>query len=327
MPEIPQRSLHELSQKRWIPWALVPLVFGLSFGGQSLLLHRGRAGKEDARVLPASRIERVAPQRIVSLAPSVTEVLFALDLGDRVVGVTQHCRYPHAALAKAKVGDYYQPDYEAIVSLEPDLVILLPEHEEAQEYLDRLGVKTLMVNHFTIEGVLDSILLIGKICGVEGLAQAMTKDMRKRMETIRKRIVGLPSPRVMVSVGRNMGSEGIKDIYICGRDGFYSEMIELAGGKNVYQGGEAKFPIVSGEGILRLNPQVILDVVPDLEESGWKEEKILQQWDLLPQVDAVAHRRVHLLSQGFAVIPGPRFILILEEMARLIHPEVRWGPA
>jgi iron complex transport system substrate-binding protein len=230
-------------------------------------------------------------------------------------------------LAKAKVGDYYQPDYEAIVSLEPDLVILLPEHEEAQEYLDRLGVKTLTVNHFTIQGILDSILLIGRTCGRAEVAEEMVQEIRGRMETIRRRTMSLPAPRVMVSVGRNMGSGGIKDVYVCGQDGFYDQMIELAGGRNALQGGGVKFPIVSGEGILRLNPQVILDVIPDLAESGWKEDQILQQWDLLSQVDAVAHHRVPVLSHTYAVIPGPRFILILEEMARLIHPEVRWGPA
>jgi iron complex transport system substrate-binding protein len=327
MPKMSQEYLHGPGQKRWIPWLIVLGVFGLSFGGPSFLLHRERADKSQPGILQTSQVHRVPPQRIISLAPSVTEVLFALGLGDRVVGVTQHCRYPAAALAKAKVGDYYQPDYEAILALKPDLVILLPEHEEAQEYLDRLGVKTLMVNHFTIQGILDSILLIGRTCGRAEVAEEMVQEIRERMETIRRRTMSLPAPRVMVSVGRNMGSGGIKDVYVCGQDGFYDQMIELAGGRNALQGGGVKFPIVSGEGILRLNPQVILDVVPDLAERGWKEEKILRQWDLLSQVDAVAHRRVHLLSQGFAVIPGPRFILILEEMARLIHPEVRWGPA
>jgi iron complex transport system substrate-binding protein len=264
------------------------------------------------------------PQRIISLAPSVTEVLFALGLGDRVVGVTNHCRYPSAVLSKEKVGDYYHPDFEAILSLRPDLVVLLPEHEEAQRYLSSLGVRTLRVNHFTIPGVLDSILQIGEICGT-GAGEQMVKDIRGRMETIRRRTAHLQPPRVMVSLGRNMGPGVIRDAYICGQDGFYSQMIELAGGKNAYPGGGLKFPTLSAEGIIRLNPQVILDMVPDLTESGWKEEDILGQWSQLKGVEAVAHHRVHVLTHDYAVVPGPRFILILEDMARLIHPEARWS--
>ncbi|MFH0872778.1 MAG: helical backbone metal receptor [bacterium] len=310
-------------QKRWIPWALMLLVFGLSALGQTLLPHRG-GGQGGSAVSPSGRAAAGPPQRIISLAPSVTEVFFALGLGDRVVGVTNHCRYPPSALSKEKVGDYYNPDIEAVLALRPDLVILLPEHEQSGDYLARLGVNALMVNHFTIQGVLDSILLIGRTCGRAEVAEEMVQEIRGRMETIRRRTMSLPAPWVMVSVGRNMGSGMIKDIYICGQDGFYDQMIELAGGRNALQGGGVKFPIVSGEGILYLNPQVILDVIPDLAESGWKEADVLRQWDLLPQLDAVAKGRVHVLSHNYAVVPGPRFILILEDMARLIHPEVHW---
>ena len=136
--------------------------------------------------------------------------------------------------------------------------------------------------------------------------------------------MNLPAPRVMVSVGRNMGSGTIKEVYICGQDTLYGELVDLAGGKNVSFGLEVKFPVVSGEGILRLNPEVILEVIPDLEESGWREEDVLSQWNLLSGVDAVAHRRVFVLSHNYAVVPGPRFICILEDMARLIHPEIDW---
>ncbi|MDH7499199.1 MAG: helical backbone metal receptor [candidate division NC10 bacterium] len=307
-----------IGRKQWMPWAAVVLVFLLAQSGRSLPL--ARVG--DNQDHPAPLAERQLPQRIVSLAPSVTEVLFALNLGDRVVGVTHHCRYPSAVLSKEKVGDYYHPDYEAILSLRPDLVILLPEHEEAERYLSSLGVKTLRVNHFTIPGILDSILRIGQICGT-GAGEQVVGDIRRRMETIRSKTAQGDPPRVMVSLGRNMGPGIIKDAYICGHDGFYSQMIELAGGKNAYPGGGLKFPTLSAEGIIRLNPQVILEIVPDLTESGWREEEILRQWAQLKGVDAVVNHRVHVLSHDYAVVPGPRFILILEEMARRIHPEVR----
>lgn len=317
-------NLFRLTQKQWIPWALLVLVFLLALSGRSLLSARGAGGQSQSGNSVRQQGMENPPRRIISLAPSVTEVLFALNLGDRVVGVTHHCRYPSAALSKERVGDYYHPDYEAILSLRPDLVVLLPEHEEAERYLSSLGVKTLRVNHFTIPGVLDSILRIGQICGTQA-GERIVGDIRRRMEAIRIKTAHLPPARVMISLGRNMGPGVIRDVYICGHDGFYSEMIELAGGKNAYPGGELKFPTLSAEGIIRLNPQVILEIVPDLTESGWKEEDILGQWGQLKGVDAVANHRVHVLSHDYAVVPGPRFIQILEDMARLIHPEVRWS--
>ena len=128
----------------------------------------------------------------------------------------------------------------------------------------------------------------------------------------------------MVSLGRNMGSGRMEDVYIVGRDGFYDEMIRMAGGVNVFDGGSIKFPTVSAEGIMRLNPEVIIDMVPDLADAGLSEEQVAMEWQSLAGVDAVKNGRVHVLAQDYVVIPGPRFILILEAMAHAIHPELAW---
>lgn len=307
----------EEARKRWIPWALLAFLLLLILSGKGLWW--AHSGEDQGR----SHSSLPPPQRIVSLAPSVTEVLFALGLGERVVGVTRHCRYPPQVRSKEKVGDYYRPDYEAILTSRPDLVVLLPEHEEVWRFLSSLGVRTLMVNHFTIQGILDSLEELGRICGTPR-GEQIAKEIRERMEAIRRRTAGLDRPRVLVSLGRNMGAGAIKEVYICGEDGFYSELIRLAGGRNAYPGKGLKFPTLSAEGIVRLDPQIILDLVPDLEESKWRKEDILRQWSQLGEVEAVAHQRVHILSGSYTVVPGPRFILILEEMARLIHPEVDW---
>jgi len=259
--------------------------------------------------------------RIISLAPSITETLFQLGLGDRVVGVTRYCDYPREALAKAKVGGYYDPNYEAILLLNPDLILMLPEHEEPREHLGKLGLSILVVDHKTIPGILNTIMTIGKVCGVEQAAESIVSDLRTRMEHIRQTTEGLPRPRVMISVGRNMGS--LKDVYVSGRGGFYDEMITFAGGKNAYVGNIA-FPVISGEGIIRLNPEVIIDMVPDLEEKGLDEAMILKEWETVSQVDALRNGRVHVFGQDYVVVPGPRFILIVEQMARVIHPQAEW---
>ena len=246
-----------------------------------------------------------------------------LGLEDKVVGVTRYCIYPPAARKKAKVGGYYDPNYEAVIAQNPDLIIMLPEHEGPRRDLGRLGLDILVVDHRNIAGILDSITAIGRACGKEQAAAAAVRDLRARMEHIRSRTRGVARTRVMVSVGRNMGSGKIEDVYITGRSGFYNGLIQLAGGVNAYDG-DAAYPTVSEEGIIRINPEVIIDMVPDLEEKVLDRNMVLKEWQTLARVDAVRNNRVYVFGQDFTVVPGPRFIRILEEMARVIHPEAAW---
>ncbi len=267
-----------------------------------------------------------APERIVSLAPSITEILHFLGVFDRVVGVTRYCYFPPEARAVAEVGGYYDPNYEAIVALRPDLVVMLKEHLVAQETLSRFGIDVAVVDNQTIDGILAAIETVGETCGVPPAAEAIVGDIRARIRRIRQRTGGLTPPRVLVSIGRIMGSGALEDVYIAGKDGFYNEMIGMAGGVNAY-GGSVAFPLVSGEGIIGMNPEVIIDMVPDLEAQGLDRERIQAEWSAVGQVDAVRSGRVHLFEEGYAVVPGPRFISILEKMARVLHPGLDWdGP-
>jgi iron complex transport system substrate-binding protein len=257
------------------------------------------------------------------MAPSITETLFVLGLGDRVVGVTNYCNFPPQARTKSRIGGYYDPNYEAISTLRPDLVIILTEHGEAQRYLRQLDLDVLVLNHADITGILKSIRTVGAVCGAAEEASKFVQGLEYRMEEIRHKTAGLPRPRVMVSVGRNMGSGTLEDVYISGRNNFYDEMISLGGGVNAYQG-DVAFPIMSGEGIIRINPEIIIDMVPDLDKKGWDEAVILKEWQTVSQVDAVKYGRVYVFGEDYVVIPGPRFIHILEKMARVLHPELDW---
>ena len=260
-------------------------------------------------------------RRIISLAPSVTEILFALDLGDRVVGVTRYCTFPAEALTRAKVGGYYDPNYEEILRLKPDLVVMLTEDETAKTHLQSLHIATLQVGHNTIADIVNSIRVIGKACGAIKKADSLAAAIRGEIEGIRSRTAGYARPRVMVSVGRGMGS--ITDLCIAGKNTFYDELIDLAGGVNAITAATIQFPMVSPEGIYRINPQIIIDMVPDLAEKKMTTEKILSEWNTMPDVEAVKTGRIYLFDQSYAEIPGPRFIEILRQLARVIHPELK----
>jgi len=263
-------------------------------------------------------------KRIVSMSPGVTETLFALELGGSVVGVTRYCTYPAEVETRTKVGGFYDPSYETIVALKPDLVILVASHEAIQENLEKLGLKILVVENNTIEDIYRSIRTIGNFCGSEKKAEALLSSIKKRVNLVEKTTATLSRPKVMISVDRNTGTCLFSDVYVAGKNIFYDELIELAGGTNVCVSENIRYPVLSGEGIIRLNPQVIIDIVPDSKRKGLKKESITAEWNRFSSVDAVKNKRVYVFGDNFTAIPGPRFVLTLEALSKVLHPEEPW---
>jgi len=265
------------------------------------------------------------PQRIVTMAPSVTETVFALGLGDRVVGVSDFCDYPPEALDKPKVGGFLNPNYERIVGLRPDAIIRLESSGRDSSAFQKLQLPCLHLNHLNVDGILESIEKIGVTCGAEEKARAIVTDIHKRLDRIAEKTAGRPRPRVMVAIDRTLGTGTLQDVYITGRDGHIDRIIELAGGQNAYPDGRARFPVVSQEGILEINPEVVIDLAYGLAGRDADQAAIRADWQCLPEIDAVRHDRVFLVADDFATVPGPRFILFVEKLARLLHPEVDWN--
>lgn len=259
-------------------------------------------------------------QRIVSISPSCTEALFALGLDDRVIGVTRYCKYPPEAQSKPIVGGYLDPNYETILSLQPDLIVLRGENAQSVEAFERLGLKTLSVRHDSVEGILESFLAIGRACDVDAKAEELVATLRAKMERLENRMRGLPRPSVLLVADRSMGTGRIEHVYVTGGDGFMNRMIALAGGRNACPDASTGYPEVSAEGILTMNPDVIVDFCYLERQGGLDKEQVLRDWRQLPEVEAVRKGRVHLINDDFAFIPGPRFILLAEKLAELIHP-------
>jgi iron complex transport system substrate-binding protein len=290
----------------------------------SAILFAGAVTVNGKRNAPKPSSGTPAGQRIVSLAPSVTEVLFALGLGDRIVGVTRQCLYPPEAAKITKIGGYYDPNFEQIVRLKPDLVVMLPEHVSEKEIVTGLGIRALIVNHFTVEGIVRSFAEIGTMCGAGEKAAVIVADLNARMERIRKKTDGLPQPRVMVSLGRGMASGSLKDLFIAGKGTLYDDLIMLSGGTNVYTGKAVRFPQVELEGIYKLDPEVVIDMVPNLVAMNLTRGIVAAEWEKAVHCKAVRNSRVYLFEEDYTTVPGPRFILTLEKMARAIHPEAAW---
>ncbi len=267
------------------------------------------------------------PERIVSISPNVTEMLFALGLGDRVVGVSRYCNCPPEAQTRARVGGYLDPNYEAILALAPDLIVLPGENEEFVERFRSLGLATLTIRHNSIEEVLDSITAIGRRCGAADEAGRLVADLRARLDAVARRTAGLARPRVMLVVERTLGEGRPENLCIAGADRYMNQLIEAAGGVNCCNERRVGFPTVSLEGVLQMNPQVIVDLVAKERQGKYARETLLADWRTLGQVDAVRDGRVWLVDDDYVFIPGPRLVLSIERLARIIHPELPWEPA
>jgi iron complex transport system substrate-binding protein len=265
------------------------------------------------------------PQRIVSLAPSITEVLFALGLGDRVVGVTRYCEYPPEAQTRAIVGGFVDANYEAIVELKPDLVGILAIHDEARAKLASLSIPVLSVDHRTIGGILDSFIQIADHCGVHDRGANFAADLQRRMDAVDRKTQNLARPRVLISSAREFGTGRIESVYAAGRGQWYDELLKLAGGENAYPDDGIAFPEISPEGILRINPDIIIELAPKVEMGKYTEAQIVAEWNSVPGLRAAQEKRIHLLTGSHVAIPGPRFVQVLEDFARILHPEIDWS--
>jgi iron complex transport system substrate-binding protein len=298
------------TRQRLVALGAILVVAGGSIGG-ALALSRARAHAER----PAG-----PPGRIVSLAPSITEILFALAQDEKVVGVTEYCDYPPAAKLKPKIGGYYDPNYEAIVAERPDLVVMLREHADVVGNFDQLGIATIMVSHDSIDGILESIGTIGRACGVDAPAARLRSELAAQLDAIGAAAAGRERPRVLVSVGRSMGTGSIKDVWAASAGTLYDEIVTRAGGVNVLQSANVKYASLSQEGVVTLDPDVIIDMVTDVADMGADIETVRRDWLSMGDLAAIRNGRLYVLGGDYVVVPGPRVVALVEDVARCIHP-------
>jgi iron complex transport system substrate-binding protein len=271
-----------------------------------------------AAVLPAE------PRRIVSTAPSITETLFALGLGDSVVAVSQHCHYPPEAAKRPKIGTYVNPNVEAIVGLRPDLVILQGTAGQTAAQLRRVGIATLELRHGTLDAVFAAITDIGARCGVPDRAAKLNGEIKTRLDAIRRRTSGKPRRSLVFIVGRSPGT--LENLIAVGKGSYLNELIEIAGGTNALAQTPMPYPKVSVESIIGLNPDVLVDMGDMAETLGVTEEhkrSVVALWSRHSMLKALQQRRVFAVASDIFVVPGPRVVDAAEAFERMLHAEAR----
>ncbi len=261
------------------------------------------------------------PARILSMAPSTTEILFALGLGDRVVGITRFCDFPPEAQSLPRVGGYMDPNYEQIVRLQPDLAILLDTHKDVDRQLNRFGLHTLLIPFATIADIHASIDMIGNACGAAPAAKKMLSSLQQRQKQVQRATAKRQpekKPRVLICIGRDHAKGSLAGLYIAGRNSFYDELLEWAGAVNAYTDTRTPYPQISVEGLLHLNPDIILDLIQTVPEHRSLAD-IRSDWASLASIRAVQQGQVHIITGDDALRPGPRYIRFLEQLADLLE--------
>lgn len=252
------------------------------------------------------------PQRIVSLSPATTEILFVLDQGDKVAGVTNQCDYPEGALAKPKVGDYWDPSVEQLVGLEPDLVLTEAYKPGLVSELEGVGLTVAVIQPRDIDGILHDILVIGQITGTEERAQALVASMEERMQVVASKVENVSRPGVFYEGDCSYG------IWTAGSGTFQDELITLAGGRNVGAIKEGYYEI-SSEVLIWTNDAIDLIVWGDMGGVSPDDIEGVLPWNGLTTVQT---GKVYVVDPDIVNRPGPRIVDCLEEFARVIHPEL-----
>ena len=259
------------------------------------------------------------PRRVVSLIPAVTEMIFAMGAGARVVGVSTYDRYPPEVERIPRVGGLLDPNVERVLSLKPDLVIVYNTQQELKQRLDRASIPYYSYEHRALADIAATVRTVGARLGVRDAANRVADRMEHDLEAVRRSLVGRPRPKTLLIFGRDPGT--LRNIDASGGYGFLHDMLDIAGGNDVFGDVKKQSVQVSTEMILARRPDVIIELrYGDASQAG-DIQRQLAAWDALPSVPAVRNHRLYVLVGDEFVVPGPRVVDATRKLARTLHPD------
>jgi cobalamin transport system substrate-binding protein len=257
-----------------------------------------------------------SPTRIVSLAPNLTEVLFALGLEEAIVGVTLDSDYPPAAANKPKVGSFWQPNIETIVALKPDLLVTLDfqQHKSIVHRLERMGYDCLVTGIWKVDDFFRVVQTIGQATGRERQATTLITGIQAKIQRLGEATAGQVPPRILWVVQRD-------PLRVAGRDTFVNELIELAGGQNAIGPTLHKYPPIGAEQVIACGAEVIIE--PAMVQSDFDRQRktALAYWSRWPHVPAVKAGRIYVIDGDLVSRLSPRLYQGIETIAQCLRPQ------
>ena len=255
------------------------------------------------------------PQRIVSLAPGITETLYEIGLADKIAGVTSYCDWPKEARTKPRIGGFTNPSIEKIISLKPDLIIATADgnRKDTVTQLERIGLPVYVTNPSDTEKILKSILHIGEITNRNDAARKLAAKLSKRMDNIAAQIKNKNKPRVFFQIG-------LEPVITAGHGTLINEVIGRAGGINIACNDTARYPRYSAEGIMAGSPDIIL-FAPMANDKEFAMVK--KFWNKYGEIPAVKNKRIYPINTDLISRASPRVFDAIETMALIFHPDIK----
>jgi len=296
-----------------LPFVLILAV--VAFAISASPMDPNTLGPLDPKTLGPS--DQSAPSRVISLVPAVTEMLFAIGAGDQVIGVSSYEIYPPEAKKRPSMGALFDPNVESILAARSDLVIVYGSQTELISRLQRASVPMFRYEHAGLADITSTIRSIGERVGRRARAQELAASIERDLDAIRKSVAGKPRPKTALLFGREPGE--LRNIYASAGVGFMHDMLEVAGGTDVFADVKRQNLQATTEILLTRAPEVIVEVHPS---EGWTQARIDREravWRGLPSLPAVRSGRIHILADDRLNIPGPRVAEGVRVLADAIH--------
>ena len=269
---------------------------------------------------PASAPASAAvPKRIIAIAPNAAEIIAALGETKRLVGVGDFCKWPPELAALPRVGGLFDTNLEAVLRLQPDLLIMRGRNDALERLCADRGIRVYHDPTETFDDIYGTLHELGDLLDRRAAADAIERDMRRRLERITAAVAGRPRPRVFITLARNPDSPA--NILTATKRTFIHEVIALAGGENVFADLAMDYPQVSPEAVLAAKPDVIIEAMPEAQPTPELTQTVRALWRKLGPIPAVENDRVYLLTEENALVPSPRIVDIVARVARWLHPD------
>ena len=290
---------------------LIKTTFSLALIALLCLFGGCRRGQQQARVEPR-------PQRIVSLSPSVTEILYGIGAWPQVIAVSQFCTYPDDVKNKPRVNGWDKTNLEQVMALKPDFVIGVDAQKPfLKDKLTALSVRSLFVKSQTLADIMTSMAEIGLVTGHEQEAAALSVKTQAEIDAVRKAVADRAHPQVLCVVDRVPGT--IRDLYTATKGSYLDELITIAGGDSIAPQGDYGYGKINKEAVLTLNPEVIIDMVQG--SKGNFGEDPIAVWNELREVRAVRDKRIYPMTDPSVIHPSQFVGQTAKVFARALHPE------
>ncbi len=254
-----------------------------------------------------------AGQRIIALSPSINEIVYALGAGDEIVGNTEYCTFPKASSSVTKVGGYFNPNLEKILSLQPTIVIMQQNNLKLSKQLNKLDIQTKVVKIDRLHNIKSSILTVGDLIDKKSEARQIVDDIESHLNALKGIVT---DKKILIVIGHNTSL--VKQIFVVGQNLYFDDIINISGNHNALQSKRKGQPILNQENIIATNPDMVILLAPFMKDKGLSPQDLISPWKELP-IHAGREDQIYIIGKKYAGVPSNRLVLFLKDFKEILN--------